>query len=78
MPPTLAARHDALPIEWAQNWAHKFSDAANHSEISTFRGRPQLALGAGGRWFESSRPDQNSWVYSGHMGDRLFRPPASG
>jgi hypothetical protein len=25
-------------------------------------------LGAGGRWFESSRPDLFPWVYSGHMG----------
>jgi hypothetical protein len=30
-------------------------------------------LGAGGRWFESSRPDHFSDVYSGHMGDGLFR-----
>jgi hypothetical protein len=30
-------------------------------------------LGAGGRWFESSRPDQITQVHSGHMGDSLFR-----
>jgi hypothetical protein len=30
-------------------------------------------LGAGGRWFESSRPDQIHSVYSGDMGDTLFR-----
>jgi hypothetical protein len=40
--PQLAASNDASPHEWAQNWAHPFSDAANHSKISTFRGRPSL------------------------------------
>jgi hypothetical protein len=39
--------HDALPHRWAQNWAHPFSDAANHSRISTFRGRPSLPWAQG-------------------------------
>src|SRR3954468_5168029 len=32
-----------------------------------------FALGAGGRWFESSRPDHFSRVYSGDMGNS-FEP----
>ena len=28
-------------------------------------------MGAGGRWFESSRPDHFSRVHSGHMGERV-------
>jgi hypothetical protein len=32
-----------------------------------------MGLGRRGRWFESSRPDQISQVYSGHMGDSSFR-----
>src|SRR5688572_17975347 len=34
-----------------------------------FPSSPGLALGAGGRWFESSRPDHFSRVYSGHSGE---------
>jgi hypothetical protein len=78
--PSIAETNASSPHGWAQNWAHEFSDAANRSEISTLRGRP--SLGAGGRWFESSRPDQNSTGSSGvpHTTPRppIFRrPPAS-
>ena len=45
--PTGTARHDASPLEWAQIWAHEFSDAANHSGNSTFRGRPSLPWAQG-------------------------------
>ena len=45
--PQLAASNDASPHGWAQNWAHPFSDAANHSRISTFRGRPSLPWAQG-------------------------------
>ena len=38
-----------------------------------FEGSLRLALGAGGSWFESSRPDHFSRVFSGHMGDSSFR-----
>ena len=31
------------------------------------------ALGAGGREFESRRPDQNFYVRTGHMGYKSFR-----
>ncbi len=31
-----------------------------------------VELGRRGRWFESSRPDHFSRVYSGYMGDGLF------
>ena len=45
--PQLAASNDASPRGWAQNWAHPFSDAANHSRISTFRGLPSLPWAQG-------------------------------
>src|SRR5262249_50876853 len=35
--------------------------------------RETALFGAGGRWFESSRPDHFTRVYSGHMGDSSFR-----
>lgn len=40
--PALTVTSEISPNEWAQNWAHEFSDAANHSEICTFRGLPSL------------------------------------
>ena len=45
--PQLAASSDASPHGWAQNWAHPFSDTANHSRISTFGGRPSLPWAQG-------------------------------
>jgi hypothetical protein len=45
--PLFAVSSDASPLGWAQNWAHEFSDAANHSGISTFRGRPSLPWAQG-------------------------------
>src|SRR5262249_12949856 len=48
--PPLTTSNGASPKWWAQKWAHAISDAANCSEISTFRGRPSLpwAQGAAG------------------------------
>jgi len=45
--PLLALSNDAKPLDWAQNWAHEFSDAANHSGISTFPGLPSLPWAQG-------------------------------
>jgi hypothetical protein len=56
----VAQRYKASPRGWAQIWAHEFSDAANRSRISTFRGRPSLPWAQGGTGFESSRPDHSS------------------
>jgi hypothetical protein len=60
MPPTSAARHDASPPDWAQNWAHDFSNAANHSEISAFQARPSLPWRRG-RWFEYGDSGAREW-----------------
>ncbi len=61
--PFVAQRHDLSPLGWAQIWAHEFSDAANRSRISTFRGRPSLpwaqgvaGLGAGASAKAASNP----------------------
>ena len=35
--PLVAPRNAPAPRGWAQNWAHRFPDAANRSGISTFR-----------------------------------------
>jgi hypothetical protein len=43
----VAQPHNASPRGWAQIWAHEFSDAANRSRISTFRGRPSLPWAQG-------------------------------
>jgi hypothetical protein len=40
--PSLAVRNDASPPDWAQIWAHEFSNAANRSKNSTSQGRPSL------------------------------------
>ena len=45
--PFITETHDASPIGWSQNWAHDFSDAANCSGISTFRGSPSLPWAQG-------------------------------
>ena len=45
--PTIAAAFHASPLQWAQIWAHEFSDAANRSRISTFRGRRRLPWAQG-------------------------------
>ena len=47
MLPFVAQRHDPSPLGWAQIWAHEFSDAANRSRISTFRGGPSLPWAQG-------------------------------
>ena len=76
--PLVAQRHNASPLGWAQIWAHEFSDAANRSGNQHFESSPQLALGAGGRWFESSRPDHfpSSGVPAGfHKRRHVLRLP---
>jgi hypothetical protein len=45
--PALAASTHPSPLDWAQNWAHGLSDAANASGISTFRGVPSLPWAQG-------------------------------
>ena len=55
--PLLADSNNTSPPGWAQNWAHELFNAANPSSNSTFARSFQLALGAGGRRFESGRPD---------------------
>jgi hypothetical protein len=45
--PLVAARSAPSPRGWAQIWAHEFSDAANRSRTSTFRGRPSLPWAQG-------------------------------
>ena len=55
--PSLAVSNEVSPLGWSQIWSHLLANAVNSSRISTSKA-PQLALGAGGRWFESSRPDQ--------------------
>jgi hypothetical protein len=47
MLPLVAERHDLSPIDWAQIWAHEFSDAANRSTNSTSQGRPSLPWAQG-------------------------------
>ena len=53
--------------------------AGNRSKIKGLQSRGVAqpgsapALGAGGRWFESSRPDHLPRVLSGHMADSSFR-----
>ena len=58
--PLLADSNNTSPPGWAQNWAHELFNAANPSSNSTFARSFQLALGAGGRRFESGRPDHFS------------------
>ena len=45
--PLLAISNDALPLGWAQNWAHEFSDATNHSGKSTLRAPSSLPWAQG-------------------------------
>ena len=45
--PTGTARHDPSPLDWAHIWAHEFSNAANRSGNSTFRGVPSLPWAQG-------------------------------
>ena len=56
--PSFTVRHAGWPLGWSQIWSHGFSDLAKYWEISASRALSGLALGAGGRWFESSRTDQ--------------------
>jgi hypothetical protein len=48
--PTIAAAFHASPLGWSQIWSQRFSDAANHSRISTSKALPSLpwAQGAAG------------------------------
>jgi hypothetical protein len=45
--PLLAVSNDASPRGWAQNWAHEFFGAANHSNNSTSQGHPSLPWAQG-------------------------------
>jgi len=45
--PVLAASTHPSPLDWAQIWAHEFSDAANRSGNSTSQGRPSLPWAQG-------------------------------
>ncbi len=38
----IAINHDASPLGWSQNWSQRFSDAANHSRISTSKALQSL------------------------------------
>ena len=56
---SIAANPGPSPLDWSRIWSHPATGAANASAISTSEALQSL-LGAGGRWFESSRPDQLS------------------
>ena len=43
----LAVNHDASPLGWSQIWSQRFSDAANHSRISTSDALPSLPWAQG-------------------------------
>ena len=45
--PSLAVSNDVSPLGWSQNWSQRFSNAANHSEISTSEALPSLPWAQG-------------------------------
>ena len=72
MLPFVAQRHDPSPLGWAQIWPHDFSDAANGSRISTFRGGPSLPWAQG-----SLVRSQSPRPLSSEILTSIRRPPIS-
>ncbi len=67
--PSITVSNSASPLDWSQNWAHEFSGAANHSEISIFRDLLSLPWAQGAAGSNPVAPTIFSNVSSQDTGD---------